>query len=103
MRHAGAPSKVRLSAVCGGGAPSARARSASVGADVEVRPLPIVAHEERAAVFQPAIQMHDGYPQAPGVRDDAVVRLEEEAAHLHAARAGLRRGDFKDGESSRSR
>src|SRR3970282_213305 len=54
------------------------------GADVEVRPLPVVAHEERAAVLEAAVEMNHGDARALRARDHAVARLENEAAGDHA-------------------
>ena len=56
------------------------------GADVEVRSLPIVAHEERAAVLEPAVEMHDGNARAVAPGRDPVTRLENEAARVRHER-----------------
>ena len=92
-RQTSAPSKVRLSA----GSGCRRAQRAGAlgigGADVEVRALPIVAHQKGAAMLQPAVQMHDRHPPAVAGGDDAIARLENEAAR---GRQWISRGHLRD-------
>jgi len=51
-------------------------------ADIEMRLLPIIAHEKRAAVFQPAIEVHHGSPTAARLSDDPIAGLENDTAGL---------------------
>ena len=58
-----------------------RPRPPCIGsANKEMRPLPVIAHEERAARLQSPIDMDDG--NAPPVRsgDDAIAGLKDESA-----------------------
>ena len=57
-RHTGAPRRCACPRLAG--ARQAPRALGVVGTDVEVRALPIIAHQERAAVFQSAIEMDDG-------------------------------------------
>lgn len=50
--------------------------------NVKVRALAVVAHEERAAPIQPAVQVHDGGAPAAGRGADAIARLENESSHV---------------------
>jgi hypothetical protein len=47
---------------------------------VEMRALSIVADEKRASVLETTVEMHDGDPRAVRSDDDAIARLENEAA-----------------------
>src|SRR5882672_4110530 len=53
------------------------------GADVEMRSLSIVAHEKRATVLEPAVQVDHRNPRAGRSRHDAITRLKDEAARFH--------------------
>ena len=60
-----------------------RACALRVGlAHIEMRPLAIVAHEERAAVFQAAVDLDDGNARAVRPVCDPVAGLQNEAARL---------------------
>src|SRR5665213_1150417 len=49
------------------------------GADVEMRLLPTVAHQERAALFKPSVQVH--YRDSLSLLgNDAIARLQDNAA-----------------------
>ena len=48
----------------------------------KVRPLSIIAHEERAALLEPAVQMHHGYTVPALLRDHAIAGLQDEAANF---------------------
>lgn len=51
--------------------------------NIKMRPLSIVAHEERAAVFQSTIYMYDGNAASARVGHDAIARLQNETACFH--------------------
>ena len=50
-----------------------------------MRPLPVVAHQERTAVLEPAVQMHDRNAPTRGARRDAIAGLKDETADFHPA------------------
>ena len=54
--------------------------------NIEVWALSVVAHEERPAVVEAAVQMHDGMTLALAPVDYAIARLENEATHAAHAR-----------------
>ena len=81
--HTGAPSKVCLLVACGRVRP-ARAPLDIVRANIKVRALPVVAHQERAAILQSAVEMNDRYAR-PSTRNNAIARLENESVRFHDA------------------
>ena len=50
-----------------------------------MRPLPIIAHQKRAAGLEPSVQMHHGTRRPAGARRDAIAGLKDETADFHPA------------------
>ncbi len=50
-----------------------------------MRPLPIIAHQKRAARLQPPVEMHDRNAPPIGTRRDAIAGLKDETADIHPA------------------
>jgi hypothetical protein len=60
---------------------TARSRGPGIGrTDVEVRPLAVVTYQERVAVLQSAMEVHDGVASAGGGGSDAPGCLKDETA-----------------------
>ncbi len=52
-------------------------------ADIEVRPLSVIAHQKRPAIFQSAVEMDDWNALAVRFSDDAIACLKNESARVH--------------------
>ena len=61
-----------------------------------MRALTVVAHQKRAAIRKPSIDMDDGPPPRGGLRLDAITGLENETAGNHRGSLRLREAHEND-------